>query len=1189
MYLSKIELSGFKSFAQRTVLQFDPGITAIVGPNGCGKSNIVDAVRWVIGEQRARILRSEKMENVIFNGTSKRKPLGMGEVLLTIENNRGVLPTEYSEVTLGRRLFRSGDSEYLLNDTRCRLQDITDLFMDTGMGAGAYSVIELKMIDEILSENAQDRRHLFEEAAGITRYKVRRRQALSKLDSTQADLTRLRDLTEEIEKQVRSLKRQAEKASRYKDYEERLRRLELTLAQLEYERLTGQIESLESDVDLLRKQIESLSDQQEAEESRLDAFREQLSEREKELSVRRQELNEHLDAVRRIETDLRLSQERLEGARRDQQRIRQEQKDATQQRDNLVQSLSRLDREVHDAQPVLQEADRVLGEARVRRDELRTRADAQRKEVEERRTAVQKAESQRNETQRTLDRLISRVELLERDRERISSQLQSAGSQQTELFSRHDAASTDLTSVAERVDSERRALDEVRARASQLQEEVDDARETLRQAERARDAAAAEVALLDSLVASYEDFSGAVQYLATNHAWSAHELTTVSDLISCHDDDRAAVEAALGPYGSCVVVQSEAEVEQAVSLLRSDEKGRATFIVLDRLQNAGDTHPSPKEHEDANVQALLERVRIADEKYRKLADLLLGNCYLVEALDQARAFARSNVPARYFTASGEWVDARGLVHGGSGEGGVSALANRLGRRDQLDSARSTLSGLEIELERQQRRLEELLENLSGLPVQEQASRTRAAERELAEAEKVAARVALEVESHDRRQVEMSERCTAIDAELESDRAAIVDLEVRLAEADDALQKKQAERAEVEAAFARTEALAREAIQSFSDANVSAVQARNYVENLQRDVERTGRDIAHLDARTEQHEGELSALDDAIEETERKCVALAQAFDSTHDERTRRGARVEEAEKALVEIKAAISDVESRLRVIRQQRDQSVRDEGQRAVRLAEVTTRRADLLEHILEDFGVSLPEEPIAIEDEFDAAPARQEVQELRERIRALGAVNALALESYEEEAERLAFLTEQRDDLEQAEKTLLDTIREINTTAAARFYETFEAINENFSRIFGDLFVQDATAYLELADPSDPLESPIEIIAKPRGKRPSGIAQLSGGEKTLTAIALLFAIYLVKPSPFCILDEVDAPLDDANVDRFMMLIRQFASSTQFILVTHNKRTMELADRMYGVTMQEQGVSKLVGVKFDEAVEMVS
>ncbi|HMB92630.1 MAG TPA: AAA family ATPase, partial [Rhodothermales bacterium] len=376
MYLSKLELHGFKSFASRTVLDFDPGITSIVGPNGCGKSNIVDAVRWVIGEQRARVLRSEKMDNVIFNGTAKRRPLGMAEVLLTVENNRGVLPTEYSEVTLGRRLYRSGESEYLLNGVPCRLKDIVNLFMDTGMGAGAYSVIELKMIEEILSDNAQDRRHLFEEAAGITKYKQRRTQTLRKLDSTQADLTRLRDLTEEIEKRVRSLKRQANKAARYKEQEARRHHLELALAQIEYNHLRDQQQLLANERQHLEDELEEHTARMAKDEAQLESLRKTLVDREQALSQHQQQLNAHLTAVRDLEAEARLEQERLDSAHRELERTDKEQQAAHKQRADLEQHLAELEEALADATPLHKEADRVLQEATAARDESRQHAKA---------------------------------------------------------------------------------------------------------------------------------------------------------------------------------------------------------------------------------------------------------------------------------------------------------------------------------------------------------------------------------------------------------------------------------------------------------------------------------------------------------------------------------------------------------------------------------------------------------------------------------------------------------------------------------------------------------------------------------------------------------------------------------------------------------------------------------------------
>ncbi|RMH51632.1 MAG: chromosome segregation protein SMC, partial [Bacteroidetes bacterium] len=444
MYLSKLELHGFKSFADRTVLHFAPGTTAVVGPNGCGKSNIVDAVRWVIGEQRARVLRSEKMENVIFNGTARRRPLGMAEVQLTIENTRGVLPTEYTEVTIGRRLFRSGESEYLLNGAPCRLKDITDLFMDTGMGAGAYSVIELKMIDEILSENAQDQRRLFEEAAGITRYKLRRRQTLAKLDSTQADLTRLRDLTDEIGKQVRSLKRQADKAARYQEYRTRLRQLELALAQLEYDRLTRRQETLHAEIATLRQQNDTETSRLDEAETRLAALTRELGEREQALAAAQAHLQTHLDALRALEAERQLWQERMETALRERDRTRREAEQDAERRTHLEATLDRLSREIAGAEPEMTAAEEALDAARATRDRLQAAADALRERLLTLRQQVQAAEDARAERRRALDRLTSRLDLQTQERARLREEQASLQQQAAALDERVAAAAERL-------------------------------------------------------------------------------------------------------------------------------------------------------------------------------------------------------------------------------------------------------------------------------------------------------------------------------------------------------------------------------------------------------------------------------------------------------------------------------------------------------------------------------------------------------------------------------------------------------------------------------------------------------------------------------------------------------------------------------------------------------------------------
>ncbi len=698
MYLSKLELHGFKSFAIPTVLRFDPGITAIVGPNGCGKSNVVDAIRWVIGEQRARILRSEKMENIIFNGTSTRRPLGLAEVQLTVENTRGVLPTEYSEVTLGRRLYRSGESEYSLNGTPCRLRDIVDLFMDTGMGAGAYSVIELKMIDEILSDNAYDRRHLFEEAAGITKYKQRRAQALRKLDSTQIDLTRLRDLTEEIEKRVRSLKRQAAKATRHKALQTRLHRMALALAQVEYDGLTGQENVLEAQRQTLQDALEQHTAQLARGEAELEALRKTRIDREQALTERQQQFNEHLGVVRDLEADGRLEQERLDAARRDRDRTAREQDTVQKQRTTLKHDAQSLDGALAEAKPSLKEADRVLHVARQARDQTQAASGARREALQELRRREQLLAEQRADSYRRLDRLTNRLELLEQQQKRTREQAGVFEASAREQQAHGQQANRRMKAAEETLEATRKAFSEARQQYEAEQRRLEEATDVLRKIERQHDAAAAEVHLLESLVSSFDEFPDAVQFLTASPSWTTAEHMTVADILTCDAEYRAALDAALDGLDACLVVATEHEAYQAVSLLRAEEKGRATFLILDRLPGAAPANSAlPATHGDASpMQAL---VRVSDPIYERLASLLLRDCYYTESLEEAEALAhQSTGPARYLTASGEWIDTGGLVRAGSEQAGRSPSTDRMARREHLDTVREHLTTLETELE-----------------------------------------------------------------------------------------------------------------------------------------------------------------------------------------------------------------------------------------------------------------------------------------------------------------------------------------------------------------------------------------------------------------------------------------------------------------------------------------------------------
>lgn len=1193
MYLSKLELHGFKSFADRTVLHFDAGITAIVGPNGCGKSNIVDAVRWVIGEQRTRILRSDKMENVIFNGASKRKSLGMSEVLLTIENNRDILPARYDEVQLGRRLYRSGDSEYAMNSVTCRLRDIMDLFMDTGMGAGAYSVIELKMIDEILSENTDDRRRMFEEAAGITKYKVRRRQTLGRLDATRNDLERIRDLTDEIAKQVRSLKRQAGQAERYKKARSRLRELELVLACIEYARLAEEQGRLHDETTGLNEQTTHATKEETDQADALNALREKLLGCEKRLDAERTDLYAHIDKRRELETERRLLEARLESAHGERQRMQEEQETAAMRRVDLTEEIAEVETSLKEAEPALYEAEKRLAAAERDRDTRRVASEEKQQALLHLR-AEERAHEEKHASQRgQLDKIVGQRDLVRKNMADAETERHEAEASLAELRTLAADTETSKSSAAAAVDRARIAFDQAAKDEAHIRECLDEALDRLHQLEREREALDASARLLESMLTSYEDCSGAVQYLAASE-WSSGNLTTVADLFTCKDADRVALAAALGPLAGCIVVDSDREARAAIEQLRRKGQGRATFIVLDRIP---DTMASESPRPEQAV-SLGECVRIAgrqgdSDKYTRLVRLLLHDAYVVDTLDEAEQLAsRAARGVRCFARTGEWVDAQGVLHAGSKEEGDTLASGRLERREQLETTRRRLQTIRSDIEAAEGTIDKHRTAMAAVSCEACRERLAEAERDLAKADREAAQAVFNLEAAEHRQEALADKFEEAKAFLEGTGRESKRLSEDLAQAAGNLNVIRSRLTEAETAFQAAETESRAAAGIYNDASLDALKARNRYENLQRDLDRARGRLQDLHDRTKARALRIDELDRKVQQASGRLEKLATEWPGMEERQAVLQEAVNRSEGDLQAIRKDMAALEGALQGLRDRRERLMHQEHERELRLTEIRTRTDALVDQVFGDFAVSLPEAvaeaSIQAPEDFEEEAAREEVSALRLRIRTMGSVNELALETWEEEKKRLEFLTQQQQDLEEAEKTLLETIDEINTTASARFLETFEGIRRHFRQTFRDLFGEEAVADLVLEDPEHPLETAIRIKARPGGKASSATSLLSGGEKALTAIALLFGIYLVKPSPFCILDEVDAPLDDKNVQRFMRMIRRFAEHTQFVLVTHNKLTMEAADRLYGVTMQEPGVSRIVGVQFDEAVKIV-
>lgn len=1177
MYLSKLELIGFKSFAQKVELGFDRGITAVVGPNGCGKTNIVDAIRWVLGEQRPTTLRTDRLEDVIFTGTRNRKPLGMAEVSMTIDNTEGVLPTDYTEVTLTRRVYRSGESDYLLNRVPCRLKDIVDLFMDTGMGPDAYSVIELKMVETILSDKTDERRRLFEEAAGITKYKHRRKAAYRKLESVQQDLVRVNDIVKEVQKTVNSLERQAKRAERYNRYSGSLRALEIDLLEREYARTMEKIGPLE---DELRRAVDhknQIDKDLSNEETLLGVLRTESTEVEQKLSEAQKDLSAQVDEIHQIDQKILMAQERhksLEGNITRYEREREELSDRKTKLErekaehhrlmgDLKAKVADIAREYQDAEQSFQEFDASLNR---KREEAKTSHDA-------------------------LIALIQRIAAKRGDQDRIRGRMENISGRIQRMRDEIQAYTLEVERNEERIAQLSASDKEFRktfvqaemefyhqeTRKQELKAEVDGLRNRLLEMRVESDRKSSRVEFLKGLVESFGGFSEGTKYLLGSIDWSEVPHETVADALRTEDRFRAAIGAALGETATYIIVNSMEDAYRGVDLLRAHQKGQATFICLDRIprpSSGSGILPTPGVHGWA-----VDLVEF-DERYRTVFSYVLDRILVVGNLDIANRVIANKGTLQCVTLDGEVVTSAGVLKGGSlNRDRVDAV----GKRGQIEELDRDLLDLKKEFAELQETLERKVEEENDIDLKAARENVKLTEQKVTSVEMQIAQVQFEKS----RAVEAIERGEREIATLEGEPASLrQEMEGIIPDVEE-LEREKRSVEEVSTTMARElddlEKIRSKKSHAVNDLRTQRVRIEGDETNVQHQLEYAQEAIVTLADSAKMRSDEIVEARDEIErirgdidEDQQIHAQLKAELDTGRD-------GLKEIEGELGRKRGEIHDLEIRIKDERMRHDDSLNMTFELEKKISELKSKTENLGRLAHEEFEVELELKVYPEDDLFDFSEAQEEVRVLKGKLRSLGPINFEAFDQYRTEKERSDFLRAQHDDLNEAERTLLDTIEEINSTAQKKFMDTFGQIRGNFIRTFKSLFDEGDECNLSLEEGMDPLEAAIEITAKPRGKRPTSIDLLSGGEKTLTAIALLFAIYLVKPSPFCILDEVDAPLDDSNIDRFTRILHKFCDNTQFIVVTHNKRTMEATSRLYGVTMEEEGVSKIVSVRFQE------
>ncbi len=1173
MKLKTLGLHGFKSFADRTEIAFHDGITAIVGPNGCGKSNISDAVRWVLGEQRPSAIRGAKMEEAIFQGTVNRRPVHRGSVTMELSNPNGALPVPYAEVEIARTVYRDGGSDYQLNRSSCRLRDIQELCRDTGLGANAYAVIENRMIDAILSDRAEERRGLFEEAAGIGKYKDRRKAAARRLERAEMDLQRLEDLIGEVESKVRSLARQKGRAERYHALRKRRLDVEVTVVRSRLDKhsdrlaevrrlLAGELqegESLQAEIATAEARVESLRvDQVEAQRAR------------GEVAARVEALQ--TDLVR-WERELAVAAERTSHARRRLEQIDEERTEAKERADRAEAERDAL------AARTTAETE-ALGELREKVARSREEAD----EVRERFLEARKRAGTLEDREREVTRRMAQLEGDARAAEAQAGELAVRMSHLEQELEQAREALGELRSqgdlFTDRVETLAGEADEARIRVAQREEAVEAARRTLEEAREAEISAQDEAAALATRVSALQrmerDREGMDPVLKALLAEPpSGVLGVLADYLSAPAPVMAAVEGYLGVASRGVVVRDARAAERVHRWFRDDWSGGGGLIVLplDGVPEAGEGG------------TLLDEVEPRGEGAPWIRALLAG-VDLVEGADGPDGWdALMAAPRRNVVAPDGTSRTRS---------GLLRLGNPLGATGLLER-KEELRGLEAEAEVARSRAEDRrrAREAAGTALRETEAELERARKELRETED-AHREARSTEEERNRQ---RTRMTRTLEELERQAEATATGRTR------ALERAEAARSERTELTRQEESLSQE-----------RSRARSHLETVQEEWEEVRSRVSALTVDETRLEGEVRRLEERGQELERTARQARERLEALDREE----ARLEAELKAAAELRTR---GEEETRRLFQERDEATtrlkeRDaaletlhealaEAEKRVRQARGREREASEVRHQLELEARELDGTIGRIQDRLEgewgrplerlleeAEPVEGEVEELQDELREivqkldrLGPVNMLAVEEHEEESTRLAFLREQRDDLVDARDDLRSAIREINQTAIRLFHETFEGIRENFRATFLRLF-EGGECDLWLSEPDDPLESDIEIHASPRGKRTQRIDLLSGGERALTALALLFGIYLVKPSPFCVLDEVDAPLDESNIGRFIRLLQEFKEQTQFIVITHNPRTIESADWIYGVTMEEPGVSSIVGVQLDQALE---
>ena len=1172
MHLQSLELFGFKSFADKTVFNFHEGITAIVGPNGCGKSNVLDAVRWALGEQSAKSLRGEEMADVIFNGADTRKPVGLAEVSLTFTDCAEELGIDWHDVRVTRRVYRDGNSEYLLNKTPCRLRDIQNLFADTGIARAAYSMMEQGKIDMVLSSRPEDRRAVFEEAAGVTKYKTQKRDAMRKLEATEANLLRIGDIIKEVKRQIGSLHRQAGKARRYQALHADLRVLETHQAH-------NQLDSLERELAACREEIERLAESEHGTRAKIDNSENALAEERRALDKIDNEIADSRAHVQRLESEIARHRSRIEfnrqraeelgelieRARRDIADAEKKRKQHAAEIEQTNNSISEIERHLKENEAELAELVGMAGEIQKNRSERGTRLQA---------------------LQIALSKSESRISTLEEERSGTNSRRELTGAQieqiTREVETSNKAHEKILRQIAVALKTSRRGAIDVEASLRETEKLISEAEQDLAGLDRTLAEKRSRLDVLRQLNEQGEGLAEGSQAVlkGVDSSENFREAIAGSLVAKLEVDPKfiPAIEAALGRNLHAVILNDANVAVEIITRLKKKKLGQAALLIPELTAPAQE--PPGKVLPSGALGWAFDKLS-APPSIEPLVKQLLCNVVIFSDLQQALDCKKREPALALATLAGEFVSTEGIVFGGGGEAGAASL---LERKAQIAELAKEEAAVAAERESICARLDEAKAEL------EVASRL---QRELSEAERRIDNLESERTALERQVAAADERIAQLERELQTIRRQ--------------LAKEQTELAAFEAAQKQSALQEEELTEKINQLRLDEATQRQRHENLIAIREPiSARDTELLELITVRN-ADIAIYEEKLATQARESRESEASVKSQTEQREEAEAQAAQIADQRAKRLAAISDCERDLRRLRDSIGELQDGRGRQQVRESQLQMKIDNLAEHISRSYRLDLrtfsPDqaafektlsaqikrsEKLVVEatpraPEFAPADVEKLIEDLTRQLDNMGPVNLDAVHEYDELEERYKFLEAQNNDLTNSRRELLDVIAQINSTTRKLFGETFAQVRINFREMFGELF-GGGRADLSLLDENDPLNCGIEITAKPPGKQLQSVSLLSGGERAMTAVALLFAIFMVRPSPFCILDEVDAPLDEGNINRFIRVLDRFVMQSQFIIITHNKRTIAKADILYGVTMAERGVSKLVGVKLAAA-----